>query len=86
MISRTQSAVKKIVEQGYNVVPLFPNGKDTHDHNWINKKYSIDDFLDDSNIGYVSNILRSISKERSIFLISHRHIDQIEADEVMSFS
>ena len=51
MISRTQSAVKKIVEQGYNVVPLFPNGKDTHDHNWINKKYSIDDFLDDSNIG-----------------------------------
>ena len=51
MISRTQSAVKKIVDQGYNVVPLFPNGKDTHDHNWINKKYSIDDFLDDSNIG-----------------------------------
>jgi len=51
MISRTQNAVKKIVEQGYNVVPLFPNGKDTHDHNWINKKYSIDDFLDDSNIG-----------------------------------
>ena len=51
MISRTQSAVKKIVEQGYNVVPLFPNGKDTHDHNWINKIYSIDDFLVDSNIG-----------------------------------
>jgi hypothetical protein len=51
MISRTQNAVKKIVEQGYNVVPLFPNGKDTHDHNWINKKYSIDDFLDDSNVG-----------------------------------
>ena len=51
MISRTQSAVKKIVDQGYNVVPLFPNGKDTHDHNWINKKYSIDDFLDDSNVG-----------------------------------
>ena len=51
MTSRTQNAVKKIVEQGYNVVPLFPNGKDTHDHNWINKKYSIDDFLDDSNVG-----------------------------------
>ena len=51
MISRTQSAVKKIVEQGYNVVPLFPNGKDTHDHNWQNKIYSIDDFLVDSNIG-----------------------------------
>ena len=51
MITRTQSIAKKIVEQGYNVVPLFPNGKDTHDHNWINKKYSIDDFLDDSNIG-----------------------------------
>ncbi|MGI9571928.1 MAG: AAA family ATPase [Candidatus Actinomarinaceae bacterium] len=51
MISRTQNVVKKIVAQGYNVVPLFPNGKDTHDHNWINKKYVIDDFLDDSNIG-----------------------------------
>ena len=51
MISRTQSAVKKIVDQGYNVVPLFPNGKDTHDHNWQNKIYSIDDFLVDSNIG-----------------------------------
>jgi len=60
MISRTQNAVKKIVEQGYNVVPLFPNGKDTHDLNWQNRKYVIDDFLDDSNIGInlkLSNLL-----------------------------
>ena len=51
MISRTQNAVKKIVEQGYNVVPLFPNAKNTNDLNWILKKYSWDDFLDNSNIG-----------------------------------
>ena len=51
MITRTQSVAKKIVEQGYNVVPLFPLSKDTNDINWINRKYSIDDFLDDSNIG-----------------------------------
>jgi len=51
MITRTQSVAKEIVAQGFNVVPLSPNAKDTHDHNWINKKYSIDDFLDDSNIG-----------------------------------
>ena len=25
--------------------------KNTHDHNWINKKYSIEDVLDDSNLG-----------------------------------
>jgi len=60
MISRTQSIAKKIVDQGYNIVPLFPNGKDTHDLNWQNKKYSIDDVLIDSNIGInlgLSNLL-----------------------------
>jgi len=43
------------------------------------------DALDDENIGYVSKILRYLAKDKSIFLISHRHIDSIEADEVLSF-
>ena len=51
MITRARAVAKQIIDHGYNVVPLFPNGKSTHDHNWINKKYLIDDFLDDSNIG-----------------------------------
>ena len=46
-----KSFAKQIVDQGYNIVPLFPNAKNTHDHNWINKKYSIEDVLDDSNLG-----------------------------------
>ena len=51
MITRTKAAAKKIIDQGYKIVPLFPHAKHTHDHNWINKKYSIEDILDDSNIG-----------------------------------
>ena len=51
MITKAAAFAKKIVDQGYNVVPLFPLSKDTNDINWINKKYPIDDFLDDSNIG-----------------------------------
>ena len=51
MITRAKAYAKKIIDQGYSVVPLFPNAKSTHDHNWINRKYLIDDFLDDSNIG-----------------------------------
>ena len=51
MITKVHSFAKKIVDQGYNIVPLFPNAKNTHDHNWINKKYSIEDVLDDSNLG-----------------------------------
>ena len=43
------------------------------------------DSLDDENISYVSKLLRTIVKDKAIFLISHRHIDQIEADEVLSF-
>ena len=46
-----KAVAKKIISHGYNIVPLFPNAKDTHDHNWINKKYSIDDVLSDSNVG-----------------------------------
>jgi len=32
-------------------VPLFPYSKNNQDINWQNRKYSIDDVLDDSNIG-----------------------------------
>ena len=39
------------------------------------------DALDDSNIAYVSKLLRIISKNKSVNLISHRHIDAIEYDE-----
>lgn len=43
------------------------------------------DSLDDENIGSVCNILKQLSLEKSIIIISHRHIDQIEADEILSF-
>ena len=43
------------------------------------------DALDDENIGYVSKILRYLARDKSIFIISHRHVDQIEADETLSF-
>lgn len=41
------------------------------------------DSLDDQNIGYISNLLRTLVKGKAINIISHRHIDSIEADEVM---
>ncbi len=41
------------------------------------------DSLDDQNIGYVSSLLRTLIKGKSINIISHRHIDTIEADEVI---
>jgi hypothetical protein len=41
------------------------------------------DSLDDDNIGYVSKLLRTLIKDKSITIISHRHIDSIEADEVL---
>lgn len=40
------------------------------------------DSLDDSNISYVSNLLRGMIKDQSINVITHRNIDQIEADDV----
>jgi ABC-type transport system involved in cytochrome bd biosynthesis fused ATPase/permease subunit len=43
------------------------------------------DSLDDQNISYVSTVLRTLVKDRSINIISHRHIDTIEADEVVRF-
>jgi len=36
--------------------------------------------LDDKNISYVSNLLRSLAKGKSINIISHRAIDQIDCD------
>ena len=51
MITKARSFAKKIVDQGYNIVPLFPYSKNNQDINWQNRKYSIDDVLDDSNIG-----------------------------------
>jgi len=44
------------------------------------------DALDDENISYVSKLLRSlVDDDKSIFIISHRHIDQIDADENLRF-
>ncbi len=43
------------------------------------------DSLDDENIGYVSKLLRQLVVDKSVLIISHRHIDQIEADEVLNF-
>ena len=37
------------------------------------------DSLDDENIRYVCKVLNDIVKEKSVYVISHRHIDQLEA-------
>lgn len=42
------------------------------------------DSLDDENIGFVSKVLKELAKEKSLFIISHRYIDQIEADNIIS--
>lgn len=39
------------------------------------------DSLDDTNIGLVSKSLRKISEDKSMLIISHTHIDQLEADD-----
>ena len=41
------------------------------------------DSLDDQNIDYVSKVLSRLKKGRSIYLISHRHQDQLEADNIL---
>jgi DNA repair exonuclease SbcCD ATPase subunit len=41
------------------------------------------DSLDDKNISYVSNLLRSLTKGKSTNIISHRAIDLIDCDEVL---
>ena len=51
MITKARSFAKQIMDQGYNIVPLFPYSKNNQDINWQNRKYSIDYVLDDSNIG-----------------------------------
>lgn len=43
------------------------------------------DSLDEENIGYVSRVLNQIKNDKSIYLISHRHVDQLEADQVLNF-
>lgn len=43
------------------------------------------DALDDENIRYVSNLLRIAAQNKWVGIISHRHIDQIEADTVLNF-
>jgi DNA repair exonuclease SbcCD ATPase subunit len=42
------------------------------------------DSLDEENIGYVSKVLTKLKYGKSIYLISHRHEDQIEADETLT--
>ena len=41
------------------------------------------DSLDEENIGFVSNILSQLKVGKSIYLISHTQIDQLEADEIL---
>jgi len=41
------------------------------------------DSLDEENIGYVSKVLSQLKHGRSIYLISHRHEDQLEVDEAL---
>jgi DNA repair exonuclease SbcCD ATPase subunit len=41
------------------------------------------DSLDDNNITYVARVLKTVASDKAIFIISHRHIDLIEADEVI---
>ena len=43
------------------------------------------DSLDEENIGFVSNILSQLKVGKSIYLISHTQVDQLEADEVLEF-
>ena len=57
MITRARAFAKKIIDQGYNIVPLFPYSKNNQDPNWQNRRYSLDSVLDDSNVGI--NLLQS---------------------------
>jgi DNA repair exonuclease SbcCD ATPase subunit len=38
------------------------------------------DSLDEENIRHVANLLKTLIEDKSIFVISHRHIDTLEAD------
>ena len=41
------------------------------------------DSLDEENIGFVSKVLMNLKLNKSIYLISHRHVNQLEADEIL---
>jgi len=43
------------------------------------------DSLDEENIGFVSNILSQLKVGKSVCLISHTQIDQLEADQILEF-
>jgi hypothetical protein len=43
------------------------------------------DSLDDNNILSISNLLSLLAKEKSINIISHTHIDGIQADRYFYF-
>ena len=44
------------------------------------------DSLDEENIGYVSKVLTNLKVGKAIYLISHRHEDQLEPDVVLELS
>lgn len=44
------------------------------------------DALDDENIGYVAKVLNKIKVGKSIYIISHQHQDQVEADQSLTLS
>ncbi len=44
------------------------------------------DSLDDMNVEFVSKVLRILTDIKSVFVISHKHVDQLEADDVYNFS
>lgn len=44
------------------------------------------DSLDEENIGFVSKVLSNMKVGKSIYLISHRHEEQLEADEVLTLN
>jgi len=41
------------------------------------------DSLDENNITYVSRVLKNTATDKAIFIISHVHLDAVEADEVI---
>jgi len=44
------------------------------------------DALDDENIGYVAKVLNKLKIGKSIYIISHQHQDQVEADQTLALS
>jgi len=44
------------------------------------------DSLDGDNIGYVCRVLQQIKQGRAIFVISHQHQDQLDADEILNLA